>query len=77
MSLSSYLKSWKFCKFTAWFCPWFFGVASIWAATQVEVTSESADIQSAIYAATGLICLSLFCLSLLLINLVEQGRKIS
>ena len=76
MSSSSNCKSWKFCKFITWFCPWFFGMVCFWAASK-EAGTESGNILAAIYVAAGLICMSLFCVSMLLIQLVEQGRKIS
>jgi len=47
-----------------------------WAASK-EAGTESGNILAAIYVAAGLICMSLFCVSMLLIQLVEQGRKIS
>ena len=73
MSSNSNSKSWKFCKFITWFCPWFFGVVCIWAASK-EAGNESGNILAAIYVAAGFICMSLFCVSILLIQLIEYNR---
>ena len=67
MSSSPNSKSWKFCKFIAWFCPLFLGMACL----GVPVLTEAENILAAIYVAAGLICMSLFCVSMLLIKLVE------
>ena len=75
MSLDSKLNSWNYKKNVGWIVPLFLGVGSLWVGNTVGgEDGETAKILQGIYFATGVLCISLFCVCSLLIVLIEQGR---
>ena len=57
------------------FLPNFFGTVSVWVGFTIGLQDgENAEVLQAMYFATGFICTSLFCVSTLIMALVDQGR---
>ena len=57
------------------FLPNFFGIVSIWAGFTIgRQDGENAEVLQAMYFSTGFICMSLFCVSTILMAMVDQGR---
>ena len=56
--------------------PNFFGMLCIWVGFTIGNNNEgeNAEVLQAMYFATGFICISLFCISSLIMALVDQDR---
>lgn len=73
--MSSILKAKSSLLLLQWL-PNFFGIISIWAGFTIGNNNEgeNAEVLQAMYFATGIICMSLFCIGTLIKALVDQGQ---